>query len=125
MDDISAKLNQILSDPQSMAQVQNIVQSMGLGGQAAQPSTAQQSPSVATPASQPAVGPEMLSALTKLAPVLSKAQQEDSSTQLLHALRPLLSPARQKKVDEAVRILQILHMLPFLKESGILGSIFG
>ena len=51
-------------------------------------------------------------------PLLSQAGQEDDATRLLRALRPLLGHARQKKVDEAIRILQMLRLLPLLKESG-------
>ena len=42
---------------------------------------------------------------------------------LLRALRPLLSHARQKKVDEAIRILQMLRLLPLLKESGVFSGL--
>ena len=49
--------------------------------------------------------------------------QEDDATRLLRALRPLLSQARQKKVDEALKILQMLRLLPLLKESGVLSGL--
>ena len=39
------------------------------------------------------------------------------------ALRPLLGEARQKKLDEASKILKLLHLLPLLKESGVLQNI--
>ena len=37
----------------------------------------------------------------------------------LRALRPLLSEKRAKKVDDAVRIMQLVQLLPTLKESGL------
>ena len=135
MDDLSAQLNQILSDPQSMQQIQNLMNSMGLGG------GGQKDPPP-HPASQPAANPlasllgtgapssslgngDMISLLTRLGPVLGQLQQEDDTTRLLHALRPLLSAEKQKKVDEAVRILQLLRLLPVIKETGILSSLLG
>lgn len=83
----------------------------------------QQSPA---PTAAPALGGiDLVSAITRIAPLLSQIQQEDDSTRLLHALRPMLSAERQKKVDEAMRIIRLLRLAPLLKETGILGSLFG
>lgn len=123
MDELTGKLNQILSDPQSMAQIQNIMSSMGLGGQSSAPSA----PASAdiSPAAAPAVPePEIAAALTGLMPLLSNFRKEDDTTRLLSALRPLLSDARQKKVDEAMKILRIIRIIPMVKNTGILSSIF-
>ena len=49
--------------------------------------------------------------------------QEDDSTRLLYALRPLLGAERQKKVDEALKILQMMRLLPLLKESGVFSGL--
>ena len=65
----------------------------------------------------------MVSMLMRAAPLLSAANQEDDATRLLSALRPLLGEARRKKLDEASRILKLLHLLPLLRESGILQNI--
>ena len=35
----------------------------------------------------------------------------------------LLGEARQKKVDEAIQILQMLRLLPLLKESGVFSGL--
>ena len=119
MDDISAAIRSVLNDPQSMAQIQNIMQSLGAndagqsGGQNAPgPAPAQNAPNGAG------------NALQSLLPALGGANQEDDATRLLAALRPLLGEARRKKLDEAVRILKLLHLLPLLRESGILQNIF-
>lgn len=69
------------------------------------------------------VTPEMLSMVTKLGPLLGQVNQESDSTRLLNALRPLLSGERQKKVDEAMKILQMMRLLPLLKESGLFSGL--
>ncbi len=71
----------------------------------------------------PSVSPEMLGALMKIAPLLGTVNQEDDNTRLLHALRPLLKSERQKKLDEAIKIMRMLKFLPLLKEQGILQGI--
>ena len=137
MDDISAAIRSVLNDPQSMAQIQNIMQSLGAndagqGGQNAPgPAPAQNAPNGAGNALQsllPALGGAndnpMMTMLLRAAPLLASANQEDDATRLLAALRPLLGEARRKKLDEAVRILKLLHLLPLLRESGILQNIF-
>lgn len=69
------------------------------------------------------VSPEMLNTIMKIAPLLRTMNQEDDNTRLLHALRPLLKSERQKKLDEAIKIMKMLKFLPLLKEQGILQGI--
>ena len=69
------------------------------------------------------LNPQALSLMTRLAPLLNRANREDDATRLLRALRPLLSEGRQKKVDEAIQILQMLRLLPLLKESGVFSGL--
>lgn len=55
--------------------------------------------------------------------MLSAARQEDDRIRLLKALRPLLGEERQKKLDESIRILQLMRMLPMLRETGLLSGL--
>jgi hypothetical protein len=73
------------------------------------------------PPEGPGVDADMLQSIAKMMPLLSSIRQEDDGTRLLHALRPLLGPARQKKLDESVKLLQMMRLLPLLKGSGFLG----
>ena len=143
MDDLAQRLSAMLNDPSTMAQVQSIIGALGSGnsvGQTApappptQPVVQQQPVPAAAPAAANPLGAlagltssglnaETLGLVTRLAPMLSSIQQEDDSTRLLHALRPLLGATRQKKLDEAIRLLQMMRMLPLLRQSGILGQL--
>lgn len=157
MDDISQQISQILSDPNSLQQLQSMASALGLGNppQGPQPQANQQpqsqgQPGAGTPdlsalagmlgplmgnqpQSQPAPqtnalaglgdNAQMLGLAAKLAPLLGQVNREDDSTRLLRALRPLLSEARRKKVDEAMRILQMMRLLPLLKESGVFSGL--
>ena len=128
MEDLAAAVQSILNDPQSMAQLQSVMNSLGMNPP--------QAPAPATPPVQqkPAAAPlnllntlnnsdPMTAMLLRTAPLLASANREDDSTRLLAALRPLLGEARQKKLDEASKILKLLHLLPLLKESGVLQNI--
>lgn len=148
MEDLNQQISQILSDPQSMQQLQSMASALGLTLPQAEPKTAEAparaneqqtggldpsalagllgslgggSPAPAAPA--PAASPELLQAVTKLAPLLGQVSREDDSTRLLRALRPLLGEARQKKLDEAIKILHMMRLLPLLKESGVFSGL--
>mgnify|MGYP000178835456 CR=1 FL=1 len=130
MDDLTQQLQKVLSDPQTMGQLQGLLSS--LGGQEEKPAPApsggpdlsallgawgggQASP---PPAESPStalagINPQALSLRARLGPLLSQANREDDATRLLRALRPLLGEARQKKVDEAIQILQMLRLQAF------------
>lgn len=157
MDDIGQQINQFLSDPNNMQQLQSMASALGLGGNAqgqqapagpppqnqgqpgagapdlsalagmlgAMGGSQQQSPPAAQANALASLGDnaQMLGLVTKLAPLLGQVNREDDSTRLLRALRPLLSDARQKKVDEAMRILQMMRLLPLLKESGVFSGL--
>ena len=87
------------------------------GGQASPPPAESPSTTLA------GINPQALSLMARLGPLLSQANREDDATRLLRALRPLLGEARQKKVDEAIQILQMLRLLPLLKESGVFSGL--
>ena len=66
-----------------------------------------------------AAGGELAQSLLRMAPLLGSLREETPGTQLLRALRPLLSPARQERLDQAIRLLQLTRVLPLLKSSGL------
>lgn len=109
MDDIAEKISSILNDPQSMEQIKNIAGMLGV----------QESIPEKPPASQPD-----LSSFLQFAPLLNMVKSNDETICFLMALRPLLSDARKRKLDEAIKILRIIKLFPLLKNTGILSSLF-
>lgn len=63
--------------------------------------------------------------IMKAQQLLSGMNKEDNNTMLIKALKPHIKPERSHKIDEALKIMQLISMLPLLKDSGILGSFFG
>lgn len=207
MDDINSKINEILSNPQSMQQIQNIMSSLGTGNPSPENTTNQNAgapagtpdlsalgsilgslgsnaaPTPPAPAPAPAANQQMpdISALstmlagmgggntapqnnsqmpdlsslsgmlgglgntaapavpaaggfdpstaqmigniTKLAPLFQKVQAEDDTTRLLRALRPLLGPERQQRLDQSIKMLQLMRMMPLLKDAGLFSAL--
>ncbi len=66
--------------------------------------------------------PALLSTLSR---AMKALREPDRNIQLLQALRPFLEPERQKKVDEAVKILHLMRLAPLIQESGVLGDLLG
>lgn len=151
MDDLSSAISQILNNPESMNQLRAAAAALGLdtsGG----PGPAQQQ--TAPPQQNAGGGGNMpdLSALAGLlgslggnnqqqnqqqAPIidpktlalvqgaLSRLNSNDPNVALLRALKPHFSTARSTRVDDAIRLIQLFSMLPVLRDSGILGGLFG
>lgn len=116
---MAAKINGLLQDPEAMKQIQALAGMFGAGQSAEAEASAPPPPEPKNDAPS-AVSPEMMQMAMKLLPLLSGFNKETENTRFLHALRPLLSDKRQKKLDDAAKMMQLMQMLPLLKKSGIL-----
>ena len=47
----------------------------------------------------------------------------DKNVQLLRALQPHISASRAGRIDDAVRIMQLMSAWPAIRDSGLLGSL--
>ncbi len=124
MEQMTDRLNAILQDPDAMAKIQSLASSMFGGGTDASSSSAPPIPAMpAAPAVSPpsdGFSPELLTMMTRLTPMLQNMRRETPDTRLLQALRPLLSPPRQKRLDDAMKLMQMMSLLPLLRSSGLL-----
>ena len=128
------KLNNILSNPDAMAQIMQLAQSLSGGQTAEDVPPAQPAPPPPpprqSPPSPPPGGTDLLSSLTggldpkmisKLVPLLQElgGQQDSNARALLYALRPYLKPDRQEKVERALQLARLFHLgKKFLAEWG-------
>ena len=119
MSEFEEKLNAFLSNPDAMAQVMSLAQSLNLGGggesQEAAPG------GEAAPPPQGGVNlsglgdllggidPKLLQRLLPLAGELAGGGGDDERMQLLYALRPFLKPERRDKVERAVKTAKLIH----------------
>ena len=127
MDDLSSKLNEILSDPQAMQQIKGLSQALFASSDEAKKVQEETKPDGALSLLQGLTGQSndnTLSMLTKLAPLLSDLNKEDDTTRLLVSLRPFLSDERKKKLDQAEKIIKMMKLLPVLKDLSIFDSLF-
>lgn len=136
MSELEEKLEGILGNPQAMAQIMSLAQSLNLGGSeqsSDQSQEAEQAPGPAAPAqseSAPPAAPAglsgglggMLGALGNLdAGTLSAAAQlmgqfnsgggDDQRVALLTALRPFVKEERYAKLDKAIQIAKLSRLI--------------
>lgn len=103
MADLENALDQLLGDPEAMAQIMSLAERLkeppGSGGAAPPPAEADTSDAPAPGPAAPDLG--------QLAPLLAQLQKgggDARSDALLQALRPFLSEERRRKLDKAVRL---------------------
>ncbi len=58
--------------------------------------------------------------LAQIGQIMNTMKGEDDRTRLIKALKPMLSPSKQRKADEAVRMLRLFRILPLIRDSGLL-----
>ena len=129
MSEFDEKLNALLSDPNSMAQIMQLAQSLSGGSGPAspppppQPDPPRQTPPPPDPPRQPPppAGGDPLSGLlggvdpkllVRLLPLLQELGRDSDSNarQLLTALRPYLRPERQDRVEWALQLARLIHL---------------
>lgn len=116
MDDLSSMLGEFMKHPENMEKIKNLAGMLG-GSENAPPA----SPAPPEPDNRPApADPDAMKLVMKLAPMISRFRQEDDSTRLLRALRPFLNEEKKKKLDEAIRLMQLVRMIPVIRSSGFL-----
>ena len=120
MPDLQEQLNKILSNPEALKQVQSLGEQLGLGGSNPPPKPPQPAPPPQQNSLQNnMMSGDMLKLFSKIAPLMSTLKNDDETTVLLHSLRPFLSPERRDKLEKAEKMLQLLKLLPLIKDNGL------
>lgn len=120
MSELDEKLNALLSDPGSMAQIMQLAQQLSgsMGGDSAQPAAASAAaPPPPPPSPLGGIDPQTIA---RYLPLLQELTRDTSqTTQLLYALRPFLKDGKQDKVERAARLARLITIgKRFLTEGG-------
>lgn len=116
MDDLAGKLNDLFSSPEGMNQIKNLMSMLSNSGSS--PGDGQAHPPQQQNAANDMPFDPML--LMKIKSAMDIMNKGDPRVDLLVALKPNLSEEKQSKVDEAIRILRIINLMPLLREQGFL-----
>lgn len=63
-----------------------------------------------------------MNTILKLSGALASVQSNRQNIDLLLALKPRLKDERARKVDDAIRVMQLIQFLPLIKETGLFGE---
>ncbi len=118
MSDLTAKINEILNSEEGMNQIKNLANSLGLIPPSGE-NREENSPPPSPESQIPQINPEMFMNIQN---IISSMNTQDTNSSLLQALKPHLSPERQKKIDDAVKIMNLVKLFPILKQSGLFGG---
>ncbi len=117
MENLLGRMQEVLSDPESMKQISELAQMFKSGEFSTSPEEKKPPPDAGkTENAFPDFDPTLL----LKAGELFQQQEHDKNTDLLLALRPHLRQYRQERLDRAVRMLKLWHIWKQLQASGML-----
>ncbi len=126
MDDMSRKINEFLSDPESMEKIRGLMGMLGVAPGASQepaaPAAAPASPAnqgEGAPQPMPGRMPDMPldpTMVRNMMRAFDMMRTDDPRITLLLALKPNLSEDRRHRVDEAIQLMRLIHLIPLLRE---------
>ncbi len=134
MDDLLSKLTSVLNTPEGQSQLKNIASMLGGSDGGQLPDLSSLSSLLPQNTGHPdssnnenkesdALSSINLDTILAIQKVLSNTKSDDRNIKFLNSLRPLLSEGRQEKVDQAIKIMRLLSVLPLLTESGLLSGL--
>lgn len=122
MDDFMGKIQEILSDEESMKQIQELAQMLNIapedGQNQADGDISQQNQTDSGGLPNFDIG-----MIFKIQELMQMANSNDKNADLLLALKPHMSEEKQAKIDKAVKIFKLLTIYSLIKESGMLNDL--
>lgn len=119
MEDITQNLLDFINNPENKDKIQKIKEEFLKKVPNESQEKAERSGTTGSSAQLP-ISNETLKTISKIMPLISSAKEDDSSTRFLSALRPLLNEKRKLKLDESLKVMQLIKLLPLLKNNGII-----
>lgn len=114
MDDISAKITQLLSSQDGIKQITEMAQQLGID-----PSQLDGMLNVETPPKKEKPPQDMfdginMETILKVQRLVSKMNSNNNDTALLDALKPYMSPERLRRIEDAKRIMNLMQIIPLI-----------
>ena len=127
MDDLMGKIQEMLSDEESMKQISELAQMFSSSDNTETKSSESQSKPDNNGNGLPGgiaglgMGDFDFTKILKVQEIMNKASNDKNAEFLL---KPLLREERQSKVDKAVKMLKLFTVWTVLKDSGLLNDLF-
>ena len=118
MDDMAGKIETLLSDPESLRNLQE------LASMFSSDESAMQDEQTTCVEAQEDVPPIDIGKLMAVGQAMQEMENDENITLLL-ALKPILNANRRKRVDKAVKLLRLYSVAEVLREQGLLRDVLG
>lgn len=69
--------------------------------------------------SNPGIDAESVQKISRVLSRIKNNPQNNTRTNFINSLKPLLSDRRKEKADEAIKMMNLFEILPLLKDSGL------
>ena len=126
MDELTDKITQLLNYPSGMDMVKSLAGSLLSGGcgmngsGSTNNSNGDNKQATKSGGNELGLNPQQMATIMKVITALKSSDENDEQIRLIMALKPHLSPARQKKADNAAKMLKIARLMPMIKSSGLI-----
>ncbi len=121
-DDIADKIQSLLSDEESMNQIKELAAMFGGMSEGTGGGSGASSPQTPKSENDPGDGGLNIDPFA-LMQLFSAASAKDKDCELLLALKPHLSPDKQKRIDKAVKLLKLYNLFITMRENGMLNDL--
>ena len=115
-DDITEKIQSLLSDEESMKQIQELAAMFSGGGNSSEQPSAENN-NAEENSENGGFNPLAIMQL------MGSLSVQDKNCDLLMALRPHLSHEKQQKIDRAVKMLKLYNIFITMRDSGMLNDL--
>lgn len=110
MDDLSAKISEILGSEEGMKQFEEMARMLGVDPTQARQTADMIKERETSPPPMPDGGIDMMAVMR----ILQQMNRQDRNTALLDALKPYMSKQRVQKIENAKKIMNLMQLLPML-----------
>ena len=108
MSELDEKLARILGDPQAMREIREMAAAFQ-GGSSAEDKGETGEPS--------GIDPEKLS---RIMSIVGELGRDSGDVSLLYAIRPYLNPRRKAKFNDALSVMRMARLVPYIRKEGLL-----
>ena len=110
MSDFENDLNRILGDPKAMREIMDMAAAFRNGnGSPAENKCETGEPS--------GIDPEKLSRIMR---IVGELGRDGGDASLLYAIRPYLNPRRKAKFNDALSVMRMARLIPYIRKEGLL-----
>ncbi len=113
MDDLSAKISELLNSQEGIKQITEMAQQLGIDPSQLDGVLGNEAPPKKEKPSQDMFDGINIETILKVQRIMNQ-MTSNNDTALLDALKPYMSPERSRKIEDAKRIMNLMQIIPLI-----------